>query len=179
MLPRVPAGWASWTLGWYRNRLVVSSDGPVSIATLEPDSTWRPLGSGVDGVPLSFLERGPSLFVGGYFGRAGDKAAYGFAEWREPGGEEVLPTAPRVIGAPNPFAASVSLAYELAVGGRTQVEIYDLTGHLVERVFDGYQGPGPQIVTWRPAAKGVGAGVYFAKVITEQTSQVVRVVRVQ
>src|SRR5262249_26771825 len=68
-------------LGWYRGHLVASQDG--RIARLGADSTWHAFGSGTNGYVLAMLESGPSLFVAGFFSRAGRNPAYGFAEWRE------------------------------------------------------------------------------------------------
>ena len=168
----------AWTLGWFRGRLVASGDRfPGYVAILDADSTWHPLGSGLNGPALSFAEVGPSLFMGGFFSRAGDKPAYGFAEWREDAGIQTL--SPRVSVAPNPSATTVYLRYDLGVAGRARVEIYDLAGGLVARPFDGDQSAGPQEVAWRPDPGRVRAGVYFARVVAAGVSRVVRVVRVE
>jgi hypothetical protein len=179
------------TLGWFRGRLVASGDGfPGQIAYLDAGGSWRPIGSGLNGPALSFVERDSSLFVGGFFSRAGDKVAYGFAEWRGalPGDDGItpvpdptpspMPTVSRVAVGPNPSAAIVHLRYDLPSAGHTRVEIYDLTGHLVGTPFDGEQSAGPQDVVWTPEANRVSAGVYFARVTAMGASQVVRVVRI-
>jgi len=180
-----------YALGWFRGRLVASGDYfPGQIAYLDASGTWRPIGSGLNGIAASFVEQDSSLFVGGFFSRAGDKVAYGFAQWRGalPGDDGItpgpdptpapLPTLSRVAVGPNPSAAIVHLRYDLPSAGHARVEIYDLTGHLVGTPFDGEQTAGPQDVVWTPEASRVSAGVYFARVTALGTSQVVRVVRI-
>ena len=164
-----------WVLGWFHGRLVAGGYGVLGrLAILEDDDGWHALGSGINGAALSFAERGPSLFVGGYFSRAGGKPAYGFAQWRDETG--YVPVGPRITAAPNPVVAQVRLSYELASSGPTRVEIFDLAGHLVDRPFDGFQDAGPQLVTWTPDRRRVRTGVYFARVAGVGTKQVVRVV---
>lgn len=182
-LPRSnPSGGPVSTLGWYRGRLVASGHGmPGRLAYLDPDSTWHPLGSGLNGVALSLLESGPSFFVGGQFSRAGGHAAYGFAEWRD--SLPIPPSPPRPVAeaatiGPNPFAFTLTLRYALEAGAQTQIEVYDLAGRLVDQPFNGYQSAGPQEFTWRPDTGRIRAGVYFVRLVTPSTHQVVRVVRV-
>ena len=173
------AGGPVYALGWSRGRLVASGyDFPGNVAVLEADSTWHPLGSGLDGAALSIEQQGSSIFFGGRFSAAGGHAAYGFAEYRE--GSEISPFAiPSLTAAPNPSAEAVSIRYDLATGTHARVEVFDLAGKLVDTPFEGYQGVGPQEVVWRPAPERVRAGVYFARLITDKASKVVRVVRVQ
>ena len=179
-----------WALGRFQGRLVASSDGfPGQIAYLDDAGAWRPMGSGLNGLALSFVERDSSLFVGGYFSRSGDRPAYGFAEWRgplpgtdgpsPPPGPAPAPISQRVEVGPNPSAAAVHLRYDLPTAGHARVEIYDLSGHLVATPFDGEQGAGSQDVTWTPEAGRVAAGVYFGRVTAMGTSHVVRVVRIR
>jgi hypothetical protein len=167
------------SLGSYRGRLVASGYGvPNQLASLEDDGTWHALGSGLDSPANAMVESGSSLFVGGYFSRAGASDAYGFAEWRE---DEAIgpPTLPGIAAAPNPFTSVVQLRYELTAGGRVRVEMFDLAGHQVDRVFDGVQIAGPQQVAWRPEAGRVRPGMYFARITTDGGSRVVRVVHMR
>jgi hypothetical protein len=176
-----PSGGSVSTLGWYRGRLVASGYGmPGRLASLDPDSTWHPLGSGLNGIALSLVESGPSLFVGGQFSRAGGHAAYGFAEWRD---SLPIPPAPRSVAepvtiGPNPFAFTLTLRYALEAGAQTRIEVYDLAGRLVDQPLNGYQSAGPQEFTWRPDTGRIRAGVYFVRLVTPAAHPVVRVVRV-
>lgn len=166
------------SLGWYRNHLIASGPlVPSMIASLETNGAWRPLGTGLSDPAYAMIESGPSLFVGGTFSSAGGKSAYGFAEWREPS-----PAGPalNLAAGPNPFATVAHLRYELPAGAETRVEIFDLSGHVVDRPFVGYQSAGPQDVVWHPTSGRITPGVYFARVrVAGQQSRVVRVVRVQ
>jgi len=175
-------------LGWYRGRLLASSTQfPGGVAYRDAAGAWRPLGSGLNGIPSTFLEQGQSLFVGGEFSRAGDKPAYGFAEWGGPlpGDDGSPPPDPtpapvaRVSAAPNPSAAVVHLRYSLPAASHARIEIYDLSGHLVQTAFEGEQGAGAQDVIWTPNASRVSAGVYFARVTAGALRLVVRVVRIE
>jgi len=166
----------AYRLGWYRDQLVVSSGG--WIATLQADGTWRPLGSGTDGAILAMVESHGSLFVGGYFSRAGAAPAYGFAAWSDgPGGPPVA-VAPAMTSLPNPFAKGVHLRYELPAAAHAKVEMFDLAGHRVDTVFDGAQSAGAQDVAWSPSAARVKAGVYYARLTIGASTSVVSVVRV-
>lgn len=181
-------GWVGvWALGWFQGRLIASGDGfPGGIAYLDDAGAWQPLGSGLNGTAYSFVERDRSLFVGGWFSRAGGKPAYGFAEWRGalPGNENPPPPDPspvhtqRMVAEPNPSADAVHLRYDQPASVHARVEIYDLNGHLVDTPFDGMQAAGPQDVVWTPGPD-LGAGVYFARVTSAGIHRVIRVVRVR
>jgi trimeric autotransporter adhesin len=178
-LPLVsPYYWQMFSLGWFHGQLAVSADGlPGSVAILEADGGWHPLGSGLSAPPLAFAENGPSLYLGGYFSAAGGKPSYGFAEWRD--GPSVPPASvPQVSAAPNPFATDVHLRYELPAVAFARIEIFDLAGHRVDRVFEGYQGAGPQDVVWSPLRSRARPGVYFAQLVIDGKSRTVSVVRI-
>ena len=168
-------------LGWYRGRLVASRSG--GLAMLDPDGSWRRLGSGTNGPVTDMVESGPSLFVAGMFSRAGSTSAYGFAEWRDdslldledPAGPQV---APAISPSPNPSTAAVNLRYVLPAASRARVEVFDLTGHRVDLVFEGLQSAGAQDVIWHPDAARVRAGVYFARLTVGASDRVVRVLRI-
>ena len=187
-----PPGYVSsnpWvtSLGRYRGRLVVGSrDIPGNIAMLDPDGTWRLLGSGVNETIAAFAENGPSLFVCGSFSEAGRRAAYGIAEWRDRvvvgrSAESPLPAVhtPQMKVTPNPSAAGVILQYELAAPARVRIEIFDLVGHLVERAFEGDQIGGPQEVVWRPVRNRTPPGLYFARLVAGRETRIVSFVRVE
>jgi beta-glucanase (GH16 family) len=58
---------------------------------------------------------------------------------------------------PNPFNSSTVIRYFLPEGGNVRLTVYDTSGRVVERIVDGYQGPGEREVLWQ----GVPSGVYF------------------
>jgi hypothetical protein len=165
---------------------VGSRDIPGNIAMLDPDGTWRLLGSGVNETIAGFAENGPSLFVCGSFSEAGRKAAYGIAEWRDQvavgrSAESPLPAVhtPQMKVTPNPSAVDVTLQYELATPARVRIEIFDLAGHLVERAFEGDQIGGPQEVVWRPVRNRTPPGLYFARLVAGRETRIVSFVRVE
>jgi hypothetical protein len=68
---------------------------------------------------------------------------------------------------PNPTAGGVHFEFEVpGAGGRARLAIYDLSGRLVERVFDGFHPGGLASMDWsgRDASHHpVPAGIYFAR----------------
>ena len=107
-----------------------------------PTAQWHPLGSDSANrrCPSS---SGPSMFAGGYFSEAGGEPAYGIAEWDDDLTAAPIPVptlGPRLSPAPNPFALIVDLRYELAAPAHARIEIFDIAGHMVERVFDAQSG---------------------------------------
>jgi len=60
---------------------------------------------------------------------------------------------------PNPFNLSTSISYSLASRGEVCLSLYDLSGHLVTTLFEGYQEAGEHLVSWEPT--GVSSGTYF------------------
>ncbi len=60
---------------------------------------------------------------------------------------------------PNPFNASTSISYKLATYAHVRLDIYDLTGRLVERLVDSYQAPGSYYSRWNAAE--ISSGIYF------------------
>src|SRR5207247_3102187 len=96
---------------------------------------------------------------------------HGLADGRGPVPRDAPPPTPptpapvaRVSAAPNPSAAVVHRRYSLPAASHARIEIYDLSGHLVQTAFEGEQGAGAQDVIWTPNASRVSAGVYFARV---------------
>jgi len=70
---------------------------------------------------------------------------------------------------PNPFNAETSISYTLADGGNVSLNIYDISGRLVETLVDGYQIAGKRLVTWD--ASGGSSGIYFYKLTTPDFTQ--------
>jgi len=62
---------------------------------------------------------------------------------------------------PNPFNPATRISYSLANDEFVQLSIYDVRGHLVERLIDGHQPAGDHVVTWD--ARGNPSGVYFCR----------------
>jgi uncharacterized repeat protein (TIGR01451 family) len=70
---------------------------------------------------------------------------------------------------PNPFASTMSFAYQVPDGGTTvEIGVYNVAGRLVKTLASGTQSPGRQMVTWN-GTDGAGIrmapGVYFLKAL--------------
>jgi predicted outer membrane repeat protein len=70
--------------------------------------------------------------------------------------------------APNPFARSTSLSYELPADEIVTVRVFDVTGRLVRTLLDGEKQPaGRRALVWNGLddhGRSVAAGVYFLRV---------------
>jgi hypothetical protein len=70
---------------------------------------------------------------------------------------------------PNPFNPAVTLAMEVSAAGAARLEVYDLRGRRVIRLFDDFLAAGRREVAWdgRDAAgRSAPSGVYFARLET-------------
>jgi hypothetical protein len=70
---------------------------------------------------------------------------------------------------PNPFNASTTISYSLPEPVDIRIEIFDILGRRVERLFSGPQQEGAHTVTWRPG--DISSGVYYYRVGTEDFNQ--------
>ena len=71
---------------------------------------------------------------------------------------------------PNPFSAQTSFALEMPRAGRATMVVYNAAGRAVKRLLDTSLPAGRHAVTWDAtddAGARVGAGVYFARVKTD------------
>ena len=75
---------------------------------------------------------------------------------------------------PNPFNPTTALSYSLAQRGEATLTIYDVAGRAVRQLASGAQEAGAHRVTWDgtdDSGRTVPAGVYFARLATEQALQ--------
>jgi hypothetical protein len=63
---------------------------------------------------------------------------------------------------PNPFNARTSIRYNLPRAVNVTIDIFDITGRMVERLISGLQEAGEHSVIWEAA--GVSSGVYFYRI---------------
>jgi hypothetical protein len=71
---------------------------------------------------------------------------------------------------PNPFNPSTQFTFELPKDGRVKVGVYDVTGGLVRRIYEGGAQKGTHTFAWNGRDQGgrpVAAGVYFVKLDAE------------
>ncbi len=63
---------------------------------------------------------------------------------------------------PNPFRGSALVRFRLPAAGTAKVDVFDVHGRLVTRVFEGTRSAGEQTVEWND--RDLGAGVYLVRV---------------
>ena len=80
----------------------------------------------------------------------------------------------RLAAGPSPFRGELSVRFSGA--GPLTVDVFDVRGARVARLAEGVAGAGS--ATWRPAAGGGAAGVYFVRLSGPQGSVTQRVVRI-
>ena len=96
-------------------------------------------------------------------------------------------SAPRTLrlyaGHPNPFPSSTSLRFELFATSRVDLNVYDISGRTVRRLYErASAAPGNYAVTWDgrdDAGREVPGGMYFYRLDTDRGSETARVVRLQ
>ena len=77
----------------------------------------------------------------------------------------------RIVGnAPNPFNPRTTIAFDLAVGGKARLDIYDVRGRLVARLVDADLPAGRHTAVWQDP--GVASGVYFARLSADGRTEV-------
>jgi hypothetical protein len=87
----------------------------------------------------------------------------------------------RVLGA-MPFRGEVRLAVGMPQTGHASLEVFDVRGRRVRRLWDGDLAAGVSTPVWDgrdDKGRNLGAGLYFVRLRTAQTERSVRVVRVQ
>lgn len=69
---------------------------------------------------------------------------------------------------PNPFNPSTTIEFDLPVISEVCLVVYDLLGHEVTRLIDGYQEPGYSQVSWHGKdshGREVSAGIYVTRLL--------------
>ena len=67
---------------------------------------------------------------------------------------------------PNPFASGTTINFSLASATAVKIDIYDVTGQLVSRLYDSHASPGTHSVMWDGtdfSGSAVARGVYFVR----------------
>ena len=75
---------------------------------------------------------------------------------------------------PNPFNAVSVLRYELPVAGRVSLSFYDSSGRLVATLLNGWRDAGAHQITFD--GSGLPSGIYFAKLMAGEFSEVQKMV---
>jgi len=70
---------------------------------------------------------------------------------------------------PNPFNAITNISYLATRPAWAHLEIYDITGRLVETLYDGSIGAGEHTVTWNAA--NYSTGIYFYRLAIDSKTE--------
>ena len=85
----------------------------------------------------------------------------------------------RLRAFPNPFNATANIVVDLDMGAEVNVTIYDVTGRLVARLWNGPLVRGANLLRWRgngTNGEPVATGVYFIRAVTPNTSSTIKAV---
>lgn len=74
---------------------------------------------------------------------------------------------------PNPFNGSTTIPYALPEQSKVALDVYNMVGQRVARLYEGTQEPGHHTATWAPA--NLPSGVYLVRLQTATFQQVQRV----
>jgi len=75
---------------------------------------------------------------------------------------------------PNPFNSTVTLNYSLSTSAHTSINIYDLSGRIVESLINRRISTGNHNITW--TADDYPSGMYFVKMQAEEFSQIQKII---
>ena len=78
---------------------------------------------------------------------------------------------------PNPFNPSTTITYSLPDGDYTRIEVFDVTGRIVETLVDEWRNAGRHSIVWD--ASGQAAGLYFCRVVSGANSEVMKMMLVK
>ena len=78
---------------------------------------------------------------------------------------------------PNPFNAVTKFSYGLPEAVRLSIRVYDVAGHLVTTLVNGYQSAGHHTATWD--ARSMSSGVYLVRMESASFSSVRKVMLVR
>ena len=78
---------------------------------------------------------------------------------------------------PNPFNPSTTIRYSLPKDNNTRIEVFDVTGRLVDTLLNEWRDSGSHSVVWD--ASGQGAGLYFCRITSGANSEVMKMMLVK
>ena len=153
MVPNVPANSQISVMLWVYSRVYSSMDG--SVKSDANVTTFSPYGRGTVMVVVA-----------------------------EPLGVTAVDDRPRLptlslAARPNPTAGATRIAYTLPRAGDVRLAIYDIAGHRVATLVDGFQEAGQREMTWSPSQTGghaLSAGVYLVELIAGSERRVGKLV---
>lgn len=96
---------------------------------------------------------------------AGNESGAGAVAGVSPVIDSGLPTRTRLMAAvPNPFNPATTLSFEIAAAGRTRLDVYDVSGRLVQTLVNGHRAAGRYDIVWNgrdSRGRMSSAGVYL------------------
>ncbi len=78
---------------------------------------------------------------------------------------------------PNPFNASTNISFSLKDNSPVKLEVFDITGSLVEMLIDRFMPPGKHDIIWN--AENAASGVYLFKLTSGENTSVKKAVLVK
>ncbi|MBD3179316.1 MAG: T9SS type A sorting domain-containing protein [Candidatus Latescibacteria bacterium] len=94
--------------------------------------------------------------------------------------DEGLPEVTRLVSVyPNPFNPATRIRFDLSRKGPVSIVVYDVSGRAVRTLKEGTMDVGRHELTWNginTAGGNVSSGVYFCRMVTEGTSQTIKMV---
>jgi len=78
---------------------------------------------------------------------------------------------------PNPFNASTKISYQLPKSSFVRLSIHDISGKLVEKLFNENKNAGYHSFVWN--ARNIGSGIYFYRIETNYFSSVKKILLVK
>lgn len=86
-----------------------------------------------------------------------------------------IPQAFKLLPAyPNPFNSTVSLSLDVVRAGKVTLEVFDITGRLVETLHSGNLTAGGHRFLWTPMH--TASGMYFVRARTDELKQTIKIV---
>lgn len=85
------------------------------------------------------------------------------------GAESVTPSSFELSNYPNPFNPSTEISFTLPQASHVLLEVYNVSGQLVDVLADGQHGAGEHIITWD--GSGRASGIYFYRLQTDNALQ--------
>ena len=85
-------------------------------------------------------------------------------------GEEEIPSGYSLQqNYPNPFNPETRITYSLSAGSMVSLDVYDITGSLVVKLFEGFKQAGKHEIVFDAAKHSLTSGVYFYRLSTGET----------
>ena len=78
---------------------------------------------------------------------------------------------------PNPFNSTTTISYSIPQSQQMKIKLHDISGRLVETLYEGHQAAGHHSAVWD--SRDFGAGIYFVKIQTETETKIAKLVAIK